>query len=103
MLPLNLSQVWFLEEEKLPVVSNSVEEEKKHKILMKSPWEILQLPVGSGGVFSLLSSNNVPENLSEMGVEYIEVSEIRYSSLHSFGFLRAHIRKREKNILRTHI
>ncbi|KAM1138660.1 hypothetical protein ACFX11_036765 [Malus domestica] len=40
---------------------------------MKSPWEILQLPVGSGGVFSLLSSNNVPENLSEMGVEYIEV------------------------------
>ncbi|KAM1484919.1 hypothetical protein TB1_035875 [Malus domestica] len=51
----------------------SVEEEKKHKILMKSPWEILQLPVGSGGVFSLLSSNNVPENLSEMGVEYIEV------------------------------
>ncbi|KAM1592711.1 hypothetical protein EV2_037600 [Malus domestica] len=66
-------KVWFLEEEKLPVVSNSVEEEKKHKILMKSPWEILQLPVGSGGVFSLLSSNNIPENLSEMGVEYIEV------------------------------
>lgn len=75
---LTLSQVQFLEEEKLPVVSNSVEE-KKHKILMKSPWEILQSPVGSGGVFSLLSSHNVPENLSEMGVEYIEVSEILHS------------------------
>lgn len=65
-------KVQFLEEEKLPVVSNSVEE-KKHKILMKSPWEILQSPVGSGGVFSLLSSHNVLENLSEMGVEYIEI------------------------------
>ncbi|XP_008225377.1 PREDICTED: uncharacterized protein LOC103325031 [Prunus mume] len=66
-------KVWFLEEEKLPVVSNSVEAEKKHKILMKSPWEILQSPVGSGGIFSLLSSNNIPESLGEMGVEYIEV------------------------------
>ncbi|XP_004293660.1 PREDICTED: uncharacterized protein LOC101308845 [Fragaria vesca subsp. vesca] len=66
-------KVQFFEEEKLPVVSSSVEDEKKHKILMKSPWEILQSPVGSGGVFSLLSSNNVPENLSEMGVEYIEI------------------------------
>lgn len=75
---LTFSQVQFFEEEKLPVVSSSVEDEKKHKILMKSPWEILQSPVGSGGVFSLLSSNNVPENLSEMGVEYIEVSEIHY-------------------------
>lgn len=76
---LTLSQVQFLEEEKLPVVSNSMEEEKKHKILMKSPWEILQSPVGSGGVFSLLSSHNIPENMSEMGVEYIEVSEILHS------------------------
>ncbi|MCD7457382.1 hypothetical protein HAX54_035005 [Datura stramonium] len=32
-------KVWFLEEEKLPVVSVSQEEENKHKILMKSPWE----------------------------------------------------------------
>lgn len=63
-----------MEEEKLPVVSNSLEEGKRHKILMKSPWEILQLPVGSGGIFSLLSSNDILENLSEMGVEYIEVS-----------------------------
>jgi hypothetical protein len=43
---------------------------------MKSPWEILQSPVGSGGVISLLSLHNIPDNLSEIGVEYIEV---RYS------------------------
>ncbi|XP_059669282.1 uncharacterized protein LOC132314429 [Cornus florida] len=72
----NSEKVWFLEEEKLPVVSNSLEEQNKHKILMKSPWELLQTPVGSGGVVSLLSSNNILENLSEMGVEYIEVCSV---------------------------
>jgi len=71
-----LSQVWFLEEEKIPVVSCSEEEGKRHKIMMKSPWEILQSPVGSGGVISLLSSVNIPENLSKMGVEYIEVRHV---------------------------
>jgi UDP-N-acetylglucosamine pyrophosphorylase len=71
-----LSQVWFLEEEKIPVVSSSEEEGKRHKIMMKSPWEILQSPVGSGGVISLLSSVNIPENLSKMGVEYIEVRRV---------------------------
>jgi UDP-N-acetylglucosamine pyrophosphorylase len=44
--------------------------------MMKSPWEILQSPVGSGGVISLLSSVNIPENLSKMGVEYIEVRRV---------------------------
>ncbi|KDP21196.1 hypothetical protein JCGZ_21667 [Jatropha curcas] len=67
------AKVWFLEEEKLPVVSSSVEEQSRHKILMKSPWEIMQTPIGSGGVISLLSSHNIPETLSELGVEYIEV------------------------------
>ena len=67
------SQVWFLEDEKLPVVSNSLGGENTQKILMKSPWEILQTSVGSGGVISLLSSENILDNLSEMGVEYIEV------------------------------
>ncbi|XP_021295005.1 uncharacterized protein LOC110424697 isoform X1 [Herrania umbratica] len=65
-------KVWFLEEEKLPVVS-SLLEQNRHKILMKSPWEILQSPVGSGGVISLLSSNGIAENLARMSVEYIQV------------------------------
>lgn len=70
-------KVCFLEEVKLPVVSISLEEPKKHKILMKSPWEILQKSVGSGGVIRLLSSsNNLLGSLSESGVEYIEVCNI---------------------------
>ncbi|XWS19778.1 hypothetical protein CRYUN_Cryun31cG0045900 [Craigia yunnanensis] len=65
-------KVWFLEEERLPVVC-SLLEQNRHKILMKSPWEILQSPVGSGGVISLLSSDNIAENLAQIGVEYIQV------------------------------
>ncbi|XP_076960368.1 uncharacterized protein LOC143636738 [Bidens hawaiensis] len=69
-------KVWILEEEKLPVVNSSSGENKKHKILMKSPWEILQTPVGSGGVISLLSSHNILESLAALGVEYIEISSV---------------------------
>ena len=29
--------------------------------------------IGFGGVISLLSSHNIPDNLSEIGVEYVEV------------------------------
>ncbi|XVE51543.1 hypothetical protein DITRI_Ditri02bG0050400 [Diplodiscus trichospermus] len=67
-------KVWFLKEERLPVVC-SLLEQNRHKILMKSPWEIVQSPVGSGGVISLLSSNNIAENLAQTGVEYIQVCQ----------------------------
>ncbi|CAN4105742.1 unnamed protein product [Withania somnifera] len=66
-------KVWFLEEEKLPVVSSSQEEENKHKILMKSPWEILQRSTGSAGIVTLLSSQNLLDHLHVMGVDYIQV------------------------------
>ncbi|XP_015876137.3 uncharacterized protein LOC107412831 [Ziziphus jujuba] len=86
-------KVRFLEEEKLPVVSNSLDDDKKHKILMKSPWEILQSPVGSGGVISLLSSHDILENLSQMGVEYLEICSTsqRFVGLNSIllGFVES--------------
>ncbi|BAT73560.1 hypothetical protein LR48_Vigan01g038000 [Vigna angularis] len=66
-------KVWFLEEEKLPVVSSLPEGQNKYKILMKSPWEILQSPVGSGGLISLVSKHGIADNLIDMGVEYIEL------------------------------
>ncbi|KAL3616951.1 hypothetical protein CASFOL_039345 [Castilleja foliolosa] len=67
-------KVWFLEEEKLPVVTSSSE---GHKILMKSPWEILQRPIGSGGLINLFSSHeSLLDQLNEMGVEYIEVCKV---------------------------
>ncbi|GAB2299079.1 hypothetical protein Dimus_033150 [Dionaea muscipula] len=75
--------VWFLEEEKLPVVSSSMEEPKKHKILMKSPWEILQSPIGSSGILIALSSNGLVDHLIEMGLEYIELCDINH--VHSIG------------------
>ncbi|KAL8460807.1 hypothetical protein ACS0TY_032350 [Phlomoides rotata] len=81
-------KVWFLEEEKLPVVSSSVEEHSKHKILMKSPWEFLQKPVGSGGVISLLSSqDSLVDELSELGVEYIEVCKINQEHENSLALV----------------
>ncbi|XP_058731631.1 uncharacterized protein LOC131603351 [Vicia villosa] len=66
-------KVFFLEEEKLPVVRSSPEGPNKYKILMKSPWEILQSPVGSGGFISLFSKHNIAGNLINMGVEYVEL------------------------------
>ncbi|KAI3938025.1 hypothetical protein MKW98_018581 [Papaver atlanticum] len=73
-------KVWFLEEEKLPVVSSLTEEQNKHKILLKSPWEILQSPVGSGGIFSLLSTHAILGNLVENGVEYVQVCSLSRAS-----------------------
>ncbi|MCL7022326.1 hypothetical protein MKW94_023197 [Papaver nudicaule] len=73
-------KVWFLEEEKLPVVSSSTEEQNKHKILLKSPWEILQSPVGPGGIFSLLSTQGILGNLTENGVEYVQVCSLSRAS-----------------------
>ncbi|RDX63807.1 rimM [Mucuna pruriens] len=66
-------KVWFLEEEKLPVVSSLPEGQNKYNILMKSPWEILQSPVGSGGLISLFSKHSIADNLIDMGVKYIEL------------------------------
>lgn len=68
----NHLQVWVLEELELPVVSISSEGNRK-KVQMKSPWEIIKRPAGSGGIFSLLSSNKILENLNEMGVQYTQV------------------------------
>ena len=57
----------------MPVISSLPEGENKYKILMKSPWEILQSPAGSGGIISLFSKHSIMDNLINMGVEYIEV------------------------------
>jgi UDP-N-acetylglucosamine pyrophosphorylase len=65
-------QVWVLEELELPIVGVS-SKVNREKILMKSPWEIIERPAGSGGVFSLLSSNKILDTLNEMGVQYTQV------------------------------
>lgn len=75
---LDSQKVWVLEEMKLPIVSMSSKLNSR-KILLKSPWEILQKPAGTGVIFSLLSSNKILDTLNEMGVEYVQV---RSSAVH---------------------
>lgn len=69
-------KVRFFVEENLPIVSCSAAEQKSYKMLMKSPWKILQSPLGSGGIISTLSSYNILEDLVESGVEYLELCNI---------------------------
>ncbi|KAE8790776.1 Ribosome maturation factor rimM [Hordeum vulgare] len=68
-------KVWVLEEMKLPVVSLSSELKSK-KIMLKSPWEILQRPAGTGAIFSSLSSNKILESLNAMGIEYVQICSL---------------------------
>lgn len=68
-------KVWVLEEMKLPVVSLSSELGSK-KILLKSPWEILQRPAGTGAIFSSLSSNKILESFNAMGIEYVQICSL---------------------------
>ncbi|TVU20294.1 hypothetical protein EJB05_36498, partial [Eragrostis curvula] len=72
---LDTQKVWVLEELDLPIISISSEVSGK-RILMKSPWEIIKSPAGSGGVFSLLSSNKILETLNEMGVQYTQICSV---------------------------
>ncbi|URE26110.1 RimM N-terminal domain [Musa troglodytarum] len=72
---MNSEKVWVLEELQLPVVSIPIDQNGS-KILLKSPWEILQAPIGSGGFFSLLLSHNILPELNKMGVEYVQVCSL---------------------------
>ncbi|KAK4794500.1 hypothetical protein SAY86_012494 [Trapa natans] len=94
----NSEKVWFLEEKMLPIISSSTEEGKRHKILMKSPWEMLQSPLGSGGIIMSLSSQCMPEILSELGVVYIRVCSIDRISLAAPDLLLGLIKSEDAEI-----
>ncbi|XP_031500493.1 uncharacterized protein LOC116264426 isoform X2 [Nymphaea colorata] len=87
---LDKEKVWILEEDNLPVVSNSAEE-KALKILLKTPWEVLHAPVGSGSIFNLLSTHTVVDNLSEIGIEYVQVCSLSKRSAIGYPLLLGHI------------
>ncbi|XP_042427023.1 uncharacterized protein LOC122014708 [Zingiber officinale] len=72
---MNSEKVWFLEEVQLPIVSMPVDQNSS-KILLKSLWELLEAPIGSGGFFRLLLSNNILAQLCEIGVEFVEVCSL---------------------------
>ena len=52
---------------------NSLLQQNKHKILMKSHEVILQSLVESGWVISSLSSYNIVEKLVQISVKYIKI------------------------------
>ncbi|WOL14509.1 hypothetical protein Cni_G23289 [Canna indica] len=68
-------KVWFLEELQLPIVSMPIDQSGS-KILLKSSWEILQAPIGSGGFLMSLLSNNIMTELNKIGVEYVQVCSL---------------------------
>ncbi|KAL6620703.1 hypothetical protein ACP70R_035842 [Stipagrostis hirtigluma subsp. patula] len=72
---LDSRKVWVLEELELPVVSISSELNRK-RVLMKSPWEIIKKPAGSGDIFSVLMSNKILDTLNEMSVEYVQICNL---------------------------
>ncbi|PKU73429.1 uncharacterized protein LOC110093368 isoform X1 [Dendrobium catenatum] len=76
----NAEKVLLLEETRLPIVSKSVDSKK---ILLKSSWEILLAPTGSGGTFASLLSQKGVDFLQEMGVEYVQVCSLSERS--AFG------------------
>ncbi|KAK8957904.1 hypothetical protein KSP39_PZI001529 [Platanthera zijinensis] len=76
----NAEKVRFSEETQLPVAQKSAGSDK---ILLKSPWEILEAPTGSGGIFASLASHKGVEFLQEMGVEYVQVCALSEKS--AFG------------------
>ncbi|KAF8018919.1 hypothetical protein BT93_H3726 [Corymbia citriodora subsp. variegata] len=88
-------KVWFFEEQMLPVVSCQDEEQKRHKILMKSPWEMLQSPIGSGGIINVISSEGIADNLGEIGVDYIQICSTTRQFLDTRTLLLGYVHSRE--------
>jgi UDP-N-acetylglucosamine pyrophosphorylase len=64
--------VWVLEEGKFPIFSIP-SDESGSKILFKSSYELLEAPVGPGGVLSLLSFQKILDAFNQMGIEYVQV------------------------------
>lgn len=65
-----------MEEEKLPVVNSVQSDRGGHKILLRSPWEIIESPAGPGAIFSPLSSHKIVDNLNAMDVQYVQVEDL---------------------------
>uniref|UniRef100_A0A1D1YP83 Ribosome maturation factor RimM n=2 Tax=Anthurium amnicola TaxID=1678845 RepID=A0A1D1YP83_9ARAE len=69
-------KVWLLEEEKLPVVNIIPNDQNRHKILLRSPWEMIQMPIGPAGIFYSLLSHKIVESLNEIGIEYVQICSL---------------------------
>ncbi|PKA61211.1 UDP-N-acetylglucosamine pyrophosphorylase [Apostasia shenzhenica] len=71
------TRLWKLIVNQVPTSKLAIISRGSNKILLKSAWEILQAPVGSGGIFASISSQKCVDLLYEMGIEYVEVCCLR--------------------------
>ncbi|KAJ3704351.1 hypothetical protein LUZ61_008056 [Rhynchospora tenuis] len=72
---LDHQKMWILEEGRLPVFSRP-SEQSSSKVLFKSPFELLEAPIGPGGVLSLLSFQKILDAFNQMGIEYLQVCSL---------------------------
>ncbi|KAJ1688346.1 hypothetical protein LUZ63_019736 [Rhynchospora breviuscula] len=72
---LDHQKVWVLEEERLPVFSMT-SDQSSSKVLFKSPFELLEAPIGPGGFLSLLSFQKILDAFNQMGIEYLQVCSL---------------------------
>ncbi|KAJ4749375.1 Ribosome maturation factor RimM [Rhynchospora pubera] len=68
-------KVWVLEEGRLPVFSMT-SDQSGSKVLFKSPFELLEAPIGPGGDLSLLSFQKILDAFNQMGIEYLQVCSL---------------------------
>lgn len=69
-----------LEAGRFPVFSMP-SDQSGSKILFKSPFELLEAPIGPGGVFSLLYNQKIHDAFNQMGIEYVQVGPKLFISL----------------------
>ncbi|KAJ4768787.1 Ribosome maturation factor RimM [Rhynchospora pubera] len=72
---MDLQKVWVLEEGRLPVFSMT-SDQSGSKVLFKSPFELLEAPIGPGGDLSLLSFQKILDTFNQMGIEYLQVCSL---------------------------
>ncbi|XP_030547319.1 uncharacterized protein LOC115753000 isoform X2 [Rhodamnia argentea] len=90
-------KVWFFEEQMMPVVS-CPDEQTRRKILMQSPWEMLQSPIGSGGIISVISSESIADNLGKIGVDYFQICSTNRQFLNTRTLLLGYVHSREADM-----
>lgn len=87
---LEEEQVWFLTQESLPCISIS-SDSGANRILMESPWKIIQAPTGPGSIVSSLLNQGILERLTERDIQYVQICSLNDLSVAAdpgfFGFV----------------
>lgn len=87
---LEEEQVWFSTQESLPCIGMS-SDSRESKILLESPWKIIQAPAGPGSIVGSLLNQRILERLTEMDIQYVQICSLNDLSVVAdpgfFGFV----------------